>query len=170
MGVEVGLPDFLGSSKRLGFNEDFTEGNTEVDWARKLFEISDLPKFISWEEFDRKGYYIINVPDDYKSTPGLRWFAEGRPCDTPDPNNPKRLTDKADEIGTYSGKIEFASESLRELAPEDTERPISPHYICRVGRGIIPPLRKNIPCNSCPHIRASLFIPITTATPRGSMR
>ena len=27
-------------------------------------------------------------------TPALRWYAEGRACDTPDPNNPKRLTDQ----------------------------------------------------------------------------
>lgn len=116
-------------SARLGFEQDYTEGNSEIDWARKIFEISDLPKFISWEEFDRKGYYVINVPDDYKSTPALRWFAEGRACDTPDPNNPKRLTERASELGTYSGKIEFASQSLRELAPDDDERPVSPQYI-----------------------------------------
>ncbi len=116
-------------ASRLGIEQDFTENNSEVDWARKLFEISDLPKKISWEEFDRKGYYIVNVPDDYRPTPALRWYAEGRACDTPDPNNPKRLTDRGHELGTYSGKIEFASESLRELAPDDIERPISPHYL-----------------------------------------
>ena len=34
--------------------------------------------------------------------------------DTADTGNPKRGTDKASELGTYSGKIEFASESLRQ--------------------------------------------------------
>ena len=114
---------------KLDLRDDYTEGNSEIDWARKFFEISDLPKFISWEEFERKGYYVINVPDDYKSTPALRWFAEGRRCDTPDPNNFKRLGDHADELGTASGRIEFASESLRRLAPDDPERPISPQYL-----------------------------------------
>jgi anaerobic selenocysteine-containing dehydrogenase len=96
-------------AQRLGREQDYTEGNSEIDWARKFFEISDLPQRISWEEFDRKGYYIVNVPEDYRSTPALRWYAEGRACDTPDPSNPKRLTDKGHELGTDSGKIEFLS-------------------------------------------------------------
>jgi len=120
---------FTQLAQRLGVEQEYTEGNSELDWARKFFDISDLPKHISWEEFDRKGYYIVNVPEDYKSTPALRWYAEGRPCDTPDPSNPKRLTDKSHELGTYSGKIEFSSLSLRALAPDDDERPLTPRYL-----------------------------------------
>jgi trimethylamine-N-oxide reductase (cytochrome c) len=116
-------------AQRLGLDQEYTEGNSELDWARKFFDISDLPKHISWGEFDRKGYYIVNVPEDYRSTPALRWYAEGRPCDTPDPSNPKRLTDKGRELGTYSGKIEFSSLSLRALAPDDAERPPAPRYL-----------------------------------------
>lgn len=114
---------------RMGLEQAYTEGNSDLDWARKFFDLSDLPKRISWEEFDRKGYHIINVPDDYKPTPALRWFAEGRTCDTPDVSNPKRLTDHGSELGTYSGKIEFVSRSLREWLPDDTERPVSPRYL-----------------------------------------
>lgn len=114
---------------RLGLKELYTEGNTEDDWAKLFFESSDIAKNISWEEFNRKGYYIVPVPDDYKPTPGLRWFAENREVDTPDTGNPKRGTDKAGELGTYSGKIEFASESLRKNMPDDTERPVVPHFI-----------------------------------------
>jgi trimethylamine-N-oxide reductase (cytochrome c) len=114
---------------RVGIGEAFTEGKTDLDWAKAYFEISDLPKFISWEEFNKKGYYIVSLPEDYKSTPSLRWFAEGRDCDTPDPGNPKRKTDKANELGTYSGKIEFVSQSLREHFPDDEERPVMPRYI-----------------------------------------
>ena len=87
------------------------------------------PKSISWEEFEKKGYYIIPVPEDYKPTPSLRWFYEGRECDTPDPGNPKKNTEKARELGTYSGKIEFVSQSLKEHFPDDKERPPMPHYI-----------------------------------------
>ena len=114
---------------RLGFGDEFTEGKSDRDWARTFFEFSDLPKHISWEEFDRKGYYIVNVPTDYKATPALRWFAEGRECDTPDVGNPRRLTDRAGDLGTYSGKIEFVSESLKEHFPDDEERPVMPRYI-----------------------------------------
>jgi len=114
---------------RLGMKDLYTEGNTEDDWARLFFESSDVAKTVSWEEFNHKGYHLIPVPENYQSTPGLRWFAEGRECDTPDTNNPKRKTEKAKELGTYSGKIEFASESLRQNMPDDEERPVVPHFI-----------------------------------------
>ncbi len=97
--------------------------------SRGFFDISDLPKEVSWEEFNRKGYHIININDDYKPTPGLRWFYEGRPCDTPDLGNPKRLTERRGELGTFSGKIEFESESLKQYFPDDEERPVVPRYI-----------------------------------------
>jgi anaerobic selenocysteine-containing dehydrogenase len=116
-------------AERLGMREEFTEGNSDVDWARKFYEISDLAKIMTWEEFEKKGYYVINVPDDYKSTPAFRWFNEGRECDTPDLLNPKRLTPKGKELSTYSGKIEFVSRSLQKQFPDDDERPPMPHYI-----------------------------------------
>jgi len=116
---------------RLEFEEAFTEGNTEEDWARLFFETSDIFKDgdITWEEFCEKGYYIIPCPEDRNPTPSMRWYAEGRECDTPDSGNRKRLAGKPLELGTYSGKIEFASVSLRENLPDDKERPIVPHFI-----------------------------------------
>jgi trimethylamine-N-oxide reductase (cytochrome c) len=114
---------------RLGMKELFTEGNSEDDWARLFFESSDVAKTVSWEEFNRKGYHIVPCPENYKATPGMRWYAEGRSVDTPDTGNPKRGTDKDKELGTYTGKIEFASESLRQNMPDDEERPIVPHFI-----------------------------------------
>ncbi len=116
-------------SERLGMEELFSEGNTEEDWCRLFYESSDVAKTVPWEEFNKKGYHLIPIPDDYKPTPGLRWFAEGRPVDTPDTGNKKRGTDKACELGTYTGKIEFASESLKQNMPDDEERPIVPHFI-----------------------------------------
>ncbi len=90
----------------------------------KIYQASDLPKYISFEEFKNKGYFIVPMPENYKSTPGLRWFYDGRDCDTPDHFNPKRNTAKGKELGTYSGKIEFVSESLKKHPPEDKERPV----------------------------------------------
>ncbi len=113
-------------AERLGMKENFTEGNSEDDWARLFYESSDLAKTLSWEEFEKKGYHIIPCPgpEEYKSAPGLRWYAEGRADDTADTGNPKRGTAKANELGTYTGKIEFASESLRQNMPDDKERPV----------------------------------------------
>jgi len=116
-------------AEKLGMKDEYTDGKTELDWCKAFFESSDLSEIISWDEFDKKGYHIINIKDGYKSTPSLRWFAEGRACDTPDANNPKRGTDKANQLGTYSGKIEFVSESLKASFPDDWERPVSPRYI-----------------------------------------
>ena len=120
---------FTELAERLGVKKEYTEGNTEEDWVRIVFDNSDLPKYISFEDFKKKGYFVVPLPDDYKSTPGLRWFYEGRECDTPDKYNPKRGTEKAKELGTYSGKIEFVSQSLLKHFPDDEERPPLPHYI-----------------------------------------
>ena len=116
-------------AERLGVKEDYTEGNTEEDWIEKFFYATGLPKVITFEAFKKKGYYLVPVPENYKSTPGLRWFHDGRDCDTPDTGNPKRGTDKAKEVGTFSGKIEFVSESLKKFTPDDQERPPLARYI-----------------------------------------
>ena len=114
---------------RLGVKEEYTEGNSEEDWIEKYFYASELPRCISFEEFKKKSYYVVPVPEDYKPTPALRWFYEGRECDTPDYRNPKRGTEKARELGTFSGKIEFVSESLKKFTPDDQERPPLARYI-----------------------------------------
>jgi molybdopterin guanine dinucleotide-containing S/N-oxide reductase-like protein len=116
-------------AQRLGFKEDFTEGNeTEEGWIRKMFDASSMPQYISFEEFKEKGYFVVPYPEPYTSTPALRWFYEGRECDTAD-NNPQRNTLRANKLGTYSGQIEFVSESLKQHFPRDKERPPMPRYI-----------------------------------------
>ena len=50
-------------SERLGFKEDYTDGGkTEEDWIKKQFEVSDLPKYISYEDFKKKGYFVVPLP------------------------------------------------------------------------------------------------------------
>jgi anaerobic selenocysteine-containing dehydrogenase len=120
---------FTELTARLGVEEEFTEGNREEDWVEKAYHASDLPRYISFEKFKKKGYFIVPMPENYLPTPGLRWFYEGRACDTPDHFNPKRLTPRGKELGTYSGKIEFVSQSLKKYLPDDDERPPLPRYI-----------------------------------------
>jgi molybdopterin guanine dinucleotide-containing S/N-oxide reductase-like protein len=120
---------FTQLASRLGVKDQYTEGNSEEDWIEKLFYASELPKNVSFDDFKKKGYYLVPVPDNYHSTPGLRWFYEGRACDTPDYRNPKRGTDRSKELGTYSGKVEFISESLKKFTPDDRERPLVARYI-----------------------------------------
>ena len=109
-------------AERLGVKEEYTEGNSEEDWVRKEFEYSDLPKHTSFEEFKKKGYFVVPQRENYQRTPALRWFYEGRECDTPD-----RVKSKG--LATYSGKIEFVSQSLLKHFPDDEERPPMPRYI-----------------------------------------
>ena len=76
---------FAGLAKRLGVYEAYTMGGkTELDWVKQMFHASDLPNAITWEEFEEKGYYVVPPPEGRPATPALRWFAEGRPRDTPD--------------------------------------------------------------------------------------
>jgi molybdopterin guanine dinucleotide-containing S/N-oxide reductase-like protein len=120
---------FCDLAEKLGMRDEFTEGNTEEDWIEKMFYSSDLPKAVSFQEFKNKGYYVVPQEENYKETPSLRWFYDGRNCDTPDLGSPKRNTEKGKELGTYSGKIEFVSQSLLKNFPDDEERPPLVHYI-----------------------------------------
>ena len=114
-------------AERLGFKEEYTEGNSEEDWIKKIYDISSMPKYMKYEDFKKKGYFVVPPPgEDYKPTISNRWYYEGRPCDIPDPSNPNPGTT---EMGTYSGKIEFVSQSLLEHFPDDEERPLTAKYI-----------------------------------------
>ncbi len=114
---------------RLGMGKLYTEGRTEDDWARGFWEISDFNKVMSFDEFEKKGYYVVPVAEDYKEAPALRWFYEDRECDTQDVLNIRLGTERAKELGSVTGKLEFVSESLKAFDPDDWERPVVPHYI-----------------------------------------
>ncbi len=124
---------FAALAYRLGVGDIYTEGGlTDLDWVKRMFYASDLPKRISWEEFAEKGYYVVPVPEDTPYTPALRWFAEDRPRDTPD-GAPVWDTVQRKGLQTTTGKIEFVSSSLSrfyETDEEDPERPaLGPQYI-----------------------------------------
>jgi len=121
-------------ANRLGFGDQYTEGgHSELDWVKRMFEASDLSARISWEEFEKKGYYVIPVPEGQRSTPALRWFAEDRPKDTPDMGPPPWDQIAGKGLQTQSGKIEFAANSLARFYATDgvdPERPVmGPQYI-----------------------------------------
>ena len=117
-------------AKKLGFHDVYTAGGlTDLDWVKVMFEASDLPKVISWDEFFEKGYYVVPIPDDYKATPALRWFAEDRERDTPDWGpHPESQEVFGKGLQTTSGLIEFESSSLKKIHDENEERPLIPKY------------------------------------------
>ena len=93
---------------RLGIGDIFTMGGKdEYEWVKDYFDATDLPKQISWEQFEKKGYYVVPLPKDYKSTPAMRWFSEGREKDTPDWGPHPADTVALKGLQTTSGKIEF---------------------------------------------------------------
>jgi trimethylamine-N-oxide reductase (cytochrome c) len=118
---------FLELSKRLGLSSMFSEGSTELDWCKRIFDASDLPYAISWKEFLKKGYYVVPAPkEELKAPCAFRWFAEGRKKDQPEPIPlPGDYTEEyLKGLQTQSGKIEFECSSLKRLNPNDPERPL----------------------------------------------
>ncbi|MBW1978008.1 MAG: molybdopterin-dependent oxidoreductase [Deltaproteobacteria bacterium] len=123
---------FLEISKKLGVAAPFSEGMTELDWCKRLFNATDLPNFISWKKFLKKGYFVIPAPKEELRDPvSFRWFAEGRPKDTPEVSPlPADYTEKFGMgLQTQSGKLEFECSSLKRFDPDDPERPLISKYI-----------------------------------------
>ncbi len=117
---------FLELAERLGLANAFAEGSSEMDWCRRLFEATDLPRVISWKKFLRKGYYVVPpLPEDRRDPVSYRWFAEDRLKDVPELSPlPGDYTEEWRRgLQTQSGRIEFESSSLKRFAPDDPERP-----------------------------------------------
>ncbi|MCF8095534.1 MAG: molybdopterin-dependent oxidoreductase, partial [Desulfobacteraceae bacterium] len=123
---------FFELAQRLGLGAPFSEGMTELDWCRRLFDATDLPDKISWKKFLKKGYYVIpSPPAEQRTSVSFRWFAEDRLKDTPDlAPLPADYTEQwLRGLQTQSGKLEFVSSSLKRFDPNDPERPVMATYI-----------------------------------------
>jgi trimethylamine-N-oxide reductase (cytochrome c) len=123
---------FLEVAQRLGFGAMFSEGMTELDWCKRLFDATDLPQHISWEEFLKKGYYVIPAPPEERRAPAsFNWFAEDRLKDVPEiAPLPADYTEQVFRgLQTQSGKLEFVCSSLKRFDPDDPERPVMTKYI-----------------------------------------
>jgi trimethylamine-N-oxide reductase (cytochrome c) len=109
----------------------YSEGCTDLDWAKRLFEGTDLPKKISWKQFLKKGYHVLEAPKAEMRDPvSYRSFAEGRAKETPEPFPlPADYKEYLQGLQTQSGKFEFACSSLKRFAPDDPERRPIPTYI-----------------------------------------
>ena len=118
-------------AQRLGLGAPFSEGMTELEWCRRLFNASDLPKVTSWRRFLKKAYYVVPAPPDALRAPvSYRWFAEGGKKNVPELSPlPSDYTEHwRMGLQTQSGKLEFESSSLKRFAPDDPERPPLPTY------------------------------------------
>jgi trimethylamine-N-oxide reductase (cytochrome c) len=123
---------FLEIAKRLGFSQMLSEGVTEFDWCKRLFDATDVPRDMSWEKFLKKGYYVVPAPkEELRSPVSFRAFAEGRLKDTPEiAPLPADYTEQVFKgLQTQSGKLEFVCSSLQRFDPDDPERPVMAKYI-----------------------------------------
>ncbi|PKO31296.1 MAG: pyrogallol hydroxytransferase large subunit [Betaproteobacteria bacterium HGW-Betaproteobacteria-7] len=123
---------FTAILERLGLGGVFTEGCSELDWVKRVFDSSDLPDHVSWADFCRKGYFVVPAEKPELRQPvDMRWFAEGRPKDVPEPH--PLPSQWADEFGkglqTPSGKLEFIPEILKRHTKDNPERPALNRYI-----------------------------------------
>ena len=102
-------------AKKLGMEEQVTEGYSNDDMIKLLYELLHIEERCSFEELKEKKYLLYNVAKDWeKDPPGFRLF-----YDDPE-NNP---------LPTPTGKLEFYSERLAQNFPDDQERPPSPKWI-----------------------------------------
>ena len=118
--------------ERMGLGVMFTEACSELDWAKRMFESSDLPRYTTWKKFVKKGYFVVPPePAATRDPVAYRWFANGTPKDIPEPLPlPSQFGEKfLHGLETQSGKIEFLPNSLRRGDPYNEERPILNRYI-----------------------------------------
>jgi trimethylamine-N-oxide reductase (cytochrome c) len=121
---------FTQLAKRLGLSAMFTEGMTELDWCKRIFDGSDLSSYVSWKEFLKKGYFVVPAEkDELRAPTAYNWYYEGRKKDIPEP-----YPLPGDYSGTWleglqpqSGKFEFIPTTLKRF--EDPERPALNKYI-----------------------------------------
>jgi anaerobic selenocysteine-containing dehydrogenase len=112
-----------GVAERLGFKDKYTDGNSDDDWMRKMYERSSVPERgkLTWEQFKAKGYYAYEFPKDYKPAVGMRWYyekPEGSGFETP------------------SGKIEFQSKQITDFWGEHSTAvgDVPKYFVSAYGR------------------------------------
>jgi trimethylamine-N-oxide reductase (cytochrome c) len=119
-------------AKRLDLGLYYSEGMSQYDWCRRLFDGTDLPKVIDWKKLVKKGYYVVPAPPEDRRDPvALRWYAEGGKKNVPEapPFPCDYVGNWLEGMATQSGKIEFECSSLKRLDPDDPERPTITKYI-----------------------------------------
>jgi trimethylamine-N-oxide reductase (cytochrome c) len=110
--------------KPLGLANYFSEGVNEIDWVKRVFLASDLPKHISWRKFLKRGYFVVPAEKENLRAPvSFRWFYENRKKDVPEAQPlPSDYSEQfLHGLQTQSGKLEFECNSLKRF--NDPERP-----------------------------------------------
>lgn len=123
---------FLDILSRLGLGAMFSEGNSELDWCKHVFNSADIAGEMKWNDFVKKGYYVVKPePETTREPVSMRWYAEDRQKDVPEPHPlPSQYSgDFGKGVPTQSGKIEFVPSSILRGDPDNPERPALNRYI-----------------------------------------
>jgi molybdopterin guanine dinucleotide-containing S/N-oxide reductase-like protein len=110
--------------KPLGLANYFSEGVNEIDWVKRVYLASDMPKMMSWKKFLKRGYFVVPAEKEKLRAPvSFRWFFENRKKDVPEAQPlPSDYTEEyLRGLQTQSGKLEFECNSLKRF--HDPERP-----------------------------------------------
>ncbi|NTV89752.1 MAG: molybdopterin-dependent oxidoreductase [Clostridiales bacterium] len=119
-------------AEKFGIGPMFTEGKDELAWIEQYYNATDMPRYLPFAEFKKKGYFVVPVNPDLKKTVALRWFAEDREKDTPDWG--PRLNNQVERKGlqTRTGKVEFIASSIKNFEEQgfvDEYRPAMHTYV-----------------------------------------
>jgi anaerobic selenocysteine-containing dehydrogenase len=102
-------------AKKMGIYDEYTGGMTVDEWIKYGFDTSGATSYITWEELQEKGYWVVPVDPDWKSQPvGLAGFYE-------DP--------EANPLATNTGLLEYEATGLVDNFPDDMERPPIPQWV-----------------------------------------
>ncbi len=119
-------------AEKMGFGPIYTEGKNDLDWIEQYYNATDMPKHMTFEEFKKKGYFIVPVNPELKKTVALRWFAEDREKDTPDWGPHPAHTVGLKGLQTRTGKVEFIASSIKSFEEQgfvDEGRPAMHTYV-----------------------------------------
>jgi len=117
---------FVEIMKRMGMSSYFSEGMSDLDWVKRMFDGSDLPDYVSWKDFMKKGYFVVPAEHEKLRPPvSFRWFLEGKKKNIPEaqPLPGDYSEEFLSGLQTQSGKFEFECSSLKRYDPNDEERP-----------------------------------------------
>lgn len=119
---------FYALSKKLGLADYYSEGMTEYDWVKRVYESSDMPDVMSWKKFLKRGYYVV-PPDaeEARAPTAYRWFAEDRKKDVPEatPVASEYSGEWLKGLQTQSGKFEFVPQTLKRVPLEEDRPPVN---------------------------------------------
>ncbi len=65
-------------AKKLGIEGPFTEGKDELGWIEQYYNATDMPKYMTFAEFKKRGYFVVPVNPNRNKNVAMRWFAEDR--------------------------------------------------------------------------------------------